>query len=375
MSVGMVSLSWSQVNTWRLSEHYLLKRADRRNLLEVVTGIGGVHAQLMSAAGLALWARVNGLTPADVADALWRGRSLIKTWAMRGTLHLLTARDFPLYVAAREALTIRRPPSYYTYHGVTLAELDAIMTGIPNTLSANPLTREQLAAALAQGAGSPNLRQVLLSGWGSLLKPSAFRGDLCFGPNQGQNVTFVRPSEWLGDLPTVEPQHGLREMARRYLTTYGPATAADFARWWGMAATPAKKLFQSLNDELAAVDVEGWPAWALASTLEPLLAIKAIPSVRLLPQFDAYVVGLARDCGAILPPEFKSRVYRPQGWISAVVLVDGRIAGTWTYDRQRRTVVKVNMFTPPSDRIKDGIETEAICLGNFLDSDIEVVYE
>ena len=101
LGIAMVTLSWSRVNAWRLSQHYLLPRADRQALLEVVTRIGGVHAQLMSAAELALWARVEDLLPTDVPDALWHDRSLIKTRAMRGTLHLLTASEFPLYVAAR----------------------------------------------------------------------------------------------------------------------------------------------------------------------------------------------------------------------------------------------------------------------------------
>jgi len=99
--IVMVALNWSQVNAWRLSQHHLLPRADRQTLLEVVTRIGGVQAQLMSAAELALWARVEDLLPTDVPDALWHDRSLIKTWAMRGTLRLLTTSEFPLYVAAR----------------------------------------------------------------------------------------------------------------------------------------------------------------------------------------------------------------------------------------------------------------------------------
>jgi hypothetical protein len=57
------------------------------------------------------------------------------------------------------------------------------------------MTREQLADGIAKRADNPNLRGVLLSGWGALLKPSAFRGDLCFGPNQGQNVTFGRQKQ------------------------------------------------------------------------------------------------------------------------------------------------------------------------------------
>ncbi len=330
----------------------------------------------MSAAELALGARLDGLSPAGVQNALWQERTLIKTWAMRGTLHLLTTSEFPLYVAARAAQTIRRPPSYYTYHGVTPAELEAIIDAIPQVLNDTPMTREQLAGAIAERAGQPNLGQVLLSGWGALLKPSAFRGDLCFGPSQGQNVTFVRPGRWIGEWQPLDPQEALQEMARRYLAAYGPAPAADFARWWGFQEGPAKKLFRSLGDEIEEVDVEGWPAWALRATLEHLQALEAPRSVNLLPQFDAYVIGLSRDCEPLLPAAYKGRVFRPQGWISAVVLVDGRMAGTWEYDSQRsQTTVKVSMFKPAAAGVKEGIAAEAERLGNFLNTKVVLVYE
>jgi hypothetical protein len=375
--VAMVSLSWRQVNAWRLSQHSLLQRADRKQLLQIVKRIGGVHAQLMSAAKLTLWARVENLSPTDVENALWRDRTLIKTWAMRGTLHLLAASDFPLYVAARSAISIRRPPSYYKYHGVTPAEYDAILESIPQTLGDAPMTREQLADAVAKQARKPKLREVLLSGWGALLKPSAFRGDLCFGPSQGHTprVTFVRPSQWVGDWTPVEPQEALKEIARRYLTTYGPATADDFARWWGFDASQAKKVFRALGDELEAVEVEGWKAWALASTLKPLKALKASRSVRLLPQFDAYTVGVSRNLEPILPQAHKSRIHRPQGWISAVVLVNGRMEGIWEYDNQgSKIAIKIEMFAPPPASVKRSIQAEAKRLGDYFGAKAELVY-
>lgn len=372
----MVTLNWSQVSAWRLSQHYLLQRAKRDELLDVVTRTGGIQAQLMPAAELALWARVEDLSAEDVRNTLWRERSLIKTWAMRGTLHVLNSSEFPLYVSARAALTIRRPPSYYTYHGVTPAELDAIMEGIPQALSDVPMTREQLADAVARRAGNPNLREVLLSGWGALLKPSAFRGELCFGPNQGQNVTFVRPGRWIGPWHASDPQQALMEMARRYLRAYGPATPDDFARWWGIQAGQAKRLFKSLGDDIAAVDVEGWQAWALTATLEPLKTIQAPHSVRLLPLFDAYVVGISRGCEYILPEIHRKRVYRPQGWISAVVLVDGRIQGVWEYDTQRsQTAVRITMFSQPTDQVKRDIQLETRRLGDFLNTKVVITYE
>src|ERR687895_138756 len=95
------SLTWPQVNAWRLSQHCLSPRLKRQDFLKAVTRTGGIQAQLTSAAEMALWARVDGLTWEDVQSALWRDRTLVKTWAMRGTLHLLSARDLPLYVAAR----------------------------------------------------------------------------------------------------------------------------------------------------------------------------------------------------------------------------------------------------------------------------------
>ena len=377
----MITLTWEQVQTWRLSQQYLLNRATPQALTEVVRRIGGVQAQLMSAAEWSLGARIESLSPGDVQNALWHERTLIKTWAMRGTLHLLAAGELPVLVAARQAITIHRPPSYYTYHGVTPEGMEAIIEAVPNVLSAEPMTREQMAQTIAERAGMPELRAVLTSGWGALLKPSAFRGEICFGPNQGQNVTFVKPDQWIPagervrEQQSSDPQTALQEMARRYLHAYGPATSDDFARWWGIQPAPAKRIFRSLGNELEVVEIEGWMAWALAAALEQMANLAATPSVRLLPQFDAFTLGLSRDCEPILPGEYKDRVYRPQGWISAVVLIDGRIEGTWEIKLQgSRAVVKVDLFAPQSGEIGESIRAEAERLGKFLDVEVDLVY-
>jgi hypothetical protein len=92
------------------------------------------------------------------------------------------------------------------------------------------VTRQQLADALVSHTGISALRELILhSSWGSPLKPSAFRGDLCFGPSQGQNVMFVNPRAWLGAWPSLEPEAALQAIVRRYLQAYGPATRNDFA--------------------------------------------------------------------------------------------------------------------------------------------------
>src|SRR5262245_39693256 len=103
MGCAMLKLTWPQVLAFWMQRHFLEERAARSNLLPVVSRICGLHAQIMSSAELAASARVEGLDSGDVSRALWQERTLVKIWAMRWTLHLFSADDYPLYLAALRA--------------------------------------------------------------------------------------------------------------------------------------------------------------------------------------------------------------------------------------------------------------------------------
>src|SRR5437763_12104676 len=117
----MLKLSWAQVAAWRVRRHFLDRRAPARSMLAVASRLCGLHAQLMSSAELTVWARVKDLDRLAVQRALWEDRSLIKTWAMRGTLHLLPAEELPLWHGALS--TSRRflkPAVWQKYFGITM---------------------------------------------------------------------------------------------------------------------------------------------------------------------------------------------------------------------------------------------------------------
>ncbi len=366
-----MQLTWNQVHAWRLARHHLLEPAKPAALLQVVQDICGLHAQLMPAAELSLSARVRDISPDDVQDALWKKRTLVKTWAMRGTLHLLTAADFPVYVAAMRTKKNFRRASWQKFHGVTLEELEAIMAGARAILTDTGMTREQLADALAEHTQTPKLAELLRSGWGAILKPVAFQGDICFGENQGQNVTFVLPRKWLGEWKPVKPDDALRELARRFLSAYAPATAEEFARWFGVDESDGKRLFRALVDDeaIVAVEIDDWKGWALPEAVEHMANAQPAHAVNLLPHFDTYTVTLAKQ--NLVPEVYRGRVYRPQGWIAPVVLVDGRIAGVWERDKK---TLNIDLFDPLTDAIRHGIEVESKRIGAFLDTEIETVY-
>lgn len=370
-------LTWPRVLAWRAGRQHLARRVPAAAALGVVSDIAGLHAQVMSSAELTLWARVEGLDARAVQDALWRDRTLVKTWALRGTLHLLPAAELPLWVAAQGRLRPRHHhPAWLRHHGLTRAQADAMLAAIPEALAGEPFTREELATEVAAGTGFAGLAAKLGGGFGDLLKPAAFAGHLVFAPNEGRNVRFTRPDRWLGGWENAEPETAGREVARRYLGAYGPATRGWFARWFGMTSAPAaERWLRELGEEIVPVHVEGTRAWMLNEHVEAAARAEPAGVVRLVPAFDHYVVAAPRDVEAVLPATARRRVYRPQGWLSPVLLLDGVMAGVWTHESAAgRVRVEVTPFGRLGAAVRAGARDEAERLAGHLGGELELTF-
>ena len=358
-------VSAGQVRAFRLARQHLTEPLPADRVVDVVAAVCGIQAQVMSAAELALWARSRGLSPGQVQEGLWETRELVKTWCMRGTLHLLPAREYGLWAAAlahRGSSWQNRP--WLKYFGVTLEEMRAWIDALAAGLDGEGRTREEVAALAPR-----RLREEVLRGWGTLLKPAAYEGVLIFGPSRGRNVTFVHPRDWLGADERPDGDEALRELLRRYLRAYGPATHEDFARWWGEGTVgPARRLLDSLGDDVMQVEAEGRHAWILAEDEAFIRSLEPPRSVHLLPNFDVYTLHY-RPREAFLPAGTYDRVYRQAGWISPVVLYDGAVAGLWERKGRR---LRVELLVRETKRLRAGIEREARRLADFLGTELEL---
>ena len=368
-------LTWERVRAWRLSRQHLHQRATREHLLGVIRDVCGLHAQVQSSMELQVWARVNDITRDDIRETLWGRRELARTWSMRGTLHVLTAEDLPLYVSALSQHGRWWKGAWLRMIGMSEKELRGVLEAIRDSLGANPITREELAERVAEKTGASG-RDLMLSGWGEMLKPAAFHGHLCSGPPRGQSVTFVRPDRWLTGWSLPRPESAWREMVRRYLGAYGPAGREEFGRWWGMQPAPAGRVLRASGDELTEVDIEGHRAWALSDDLLSLSKpVRHPPPPRLLPAFDVYVVG-TRPRASLVAARFENLVFRKAGWISPVLLVGGSAAGVWSHERKgARIEVTVTPFGKLRAADKKAITAEADGLGRFLDAPVSVSFQ
>lgn len=369
------AFSWDQVLGWRLRRQFLQQRAPSSDVLAVAAKIGGVQAQVMSSAELALWARVDDLDRRAVQTALWEDRTLVKSWAMRGTLHLFPSDDYPIWQGAASGRRHYYTEAYLKYFALSRDELDLVLDTIAEVLKGQMLSREELGAAVAERTGVPRFAESVQGSWGSILKPPAYLGNLCFAPSVDNKVRFTNPAEWLPRWQPVEPTTAKREVTRRYLSAYGPATRDELRLWWGVTARDADTMLRLLDGEIARVEIEGVPALALAKDLAEIEASGIERSIKLLPAFDQYVIAAPRDSTRVIPIGTKKLIYRNQGWLSPVLLINGQIAGVWKHERKgAKLLVQVAPFVKIPAWAKKGAEREAERLATFLGGSLELTW-
>jgi hypothetical protein len=368
------AISWQQALAWRMQRH-LLDPIGRRPVVDVVDRLCGVQAQVASSAELAIRVRRQTSRRGEVGRALRDGR-LVKTWAMRGTLHLLPPDKAGTFLSLMASGRPWERPSWERYFGVSPRQIEALRKAARAAVEVGPLTRDELATAVSSQRGLRHVGEALRSGWGTLLKPLAWQGDLCFGPSQGSRVTFMRPEDasprWRG-LP--DPDEAAPAAIVAYLRSYAPATIDAFGNWLAGGWFGKRQLrtwFSALEERLTELDVEGERAYVLAEDLDDLASVTPTKAVRLLPGFDQYVLGPGTGDGHVVPAARRTSVSRQSGWISPVVLAGGVVRGTWELDSDR---VRVAWFGEAGRPPRAALRAEVSRLSSILERDLRPVID
>ncbi len=181
------------------------------------------------------------------------------------------------------------------------------------------------------------------------------------------------PTVWTVGAAEIDPADACRELARRYLHIFGPATANGFARWAGISRRSASDAFASLEASLLPVRSPLGDEWLLAEDEPAMLAGQAAAApARLLPSGDAYFLLDGAERKLLVPREDqRQRLWTPRVWPGAL-LVDGDVRGTW---RRAQHTVRIESWARLSRGARDAIEAEANSLPlPGVDRPIEVVW-
>jgi hypothetical protein len=388
-------LTWRDVCARRLTRHGLAPRfdAESTSVADVAAAICGVHAQVPSAAEMSVAVRLPEVAGTDVKRALWTERSVVKTYGPRGTVHLLPARDLPMWIGALGAIPAP-PTSLPESARLTPRQCDEVVDAIAAALSGAELTIDELDKAVVNATGRWAADPVVPAfgdwwpRWRQALVIAARRGVLCFGPTRGRRVTYTEPATWIAGFRPDDAPTAAAELVRRYLHTYGPASPYDFAQWFGAPRAWAVDVFKSIEAELtraeiveipddpdvAALPVESGagPSWIIAGDTD---VPELDGAVRLLPYFDAYGIGCQPRRLLFPGPAQHRALHRGLAGVRPLLLVEGTVAGIWHHRvARRRITVTVELFGRLNLRHRHELEDEVTRIGATLRGETELTY-
>lgn len=335
--------------------------------VEVARAIAGAQAQDTYAGPLSFRSRSRRITAADVERARTEERSLLRTWVMRMTIHLIPSEDagwmLPLFEPAIEKWSRRRLEQL----GVPPATQDKAIGIVARALETEgPLTRPEAYERLAAAGIELNTQTRM-----HIALTLVTSGIACLGPDKGKTTCLVLRGDWLGKLPPFDRERALAELARRYLRGYGPATDRDFAYWSGLRLGEVRSGLDAIGGEVAETQVGDQKLLSLEKDR------KRLPSggqIRMLGHFDTYMLGW-RDRSFAVPPHGHRAVKEGGGgWVRPVVVEDGRVIGGWRSKRRgERIEVELNPFDPISATVRRAIDAEIEDIARFEGVPVDLV--
>lgn len=317
------------------------------------------HAGVLWSVGLRTGHRVEA-----VEQALATGE-VVRSWPMRGTLHLTAAEDAWWMADLLAGRAIARAATRFRQLELTDEVLGRARELVGEALvGGRALSRPRLFDLLRDNGIAPEGQRGI-----HLLGRLSQVGMLCQGPPDGRQPTFVLLDEWVPHRLRPSREEAMATLAERYVRSHGPATERDFAGWTGETLGFAREALGLLGARLVREQVDGTEM--LSHVESPPSAPR--PGVRLLPGFDEYLLGYKDRSAALRPDHARLTVPGGNGMFIPTVVASGEVVGLWRRTTRTRQVdVTVTPFDEPSARRARAVEGAAAAYGRFLGLPVRV---
>lgn len=335
---------------------------------QIVAWLGAMQAQDYLGTLWAVGLRLPGSTETIVEQAL-NDRTIVRTWPMRGTLHIVAAADVRWMLDLLAPRRLAQSAGRRKQLGIDETTLARSRDVCRETLQGGKQLALPAMFALLQAHGIATTGQRGIHILGHL----AQEGLLCLGAREGKQFTFTLLDEWAPRAQSLALDAASAELARRYFMSHGPATVRDFAWWTGQTLGAARSGLAAAAAHLEQVQIEGKMYWAA-----PVASRKndQASGVHLLPGFDEYMLGY-QDRSAILAPEHAPRIHPgANGMLNATLIVNGRIQGLWRRTLKKKAVrVAISPFVPLSAAQKQSAAAAAERYAAFLELSLELEWQ
>ena len=325
---------------------------------EVVAWLVAVQAQDYAGAKWSISLRLPGHTDADIEQAI-DDKTIVRTWAMRGTLQFVAAADIHWLLALLAPRLIAGGARRYRELELdqrTLARSDAVLTKALQ--GGQQLTRTELLAILQHNGISTQGQRAPY-----MLQHASLNGLICQGVTRRNNPTYMLLTEALPQGKTLEHDEAIAELAKRYFISRSPATLQDFVWWSGLTVADARTGLEAVQSQLIHEIIDGQTYWLSASRSTRRASSS---TAYLLPGFDEYLLSY-KDRTASLDVPHYNRLTPTNGMLPATIVIAGRVVGTWkrTFSKGA-AVIASNPFAPLTATQSRAFTAAARRYGEFL---------
>lgn len=336
-----------------------ISSSELSSVAEVVRWMTAMQAQDLAGAKWSIGLRLPGSVESDIDAALAEG-TIVRSWPMRGTLHVVAPEDLRWMLGLTSERLIKGATERRAALELTHAQLERAREAVIGALTGGRiLTRDEIYAVFDRAGVSPTGQRGYHALW--YLSQS---GTLCFGPPDEKQQTFVLFDEWIAESRTLDRDEALGELATRYFRSHGPATIRDFAWWSSTTLGDARIGLAIARDALTCFDRDGESYYCAAdATREP-----GPDGLRLLPGFDEFLLGYQDRRPQLAPRNAQRVVPGGNGMFLSTIVRDGEVIGTWKRTLSSRGVtLRARPFTASSDRLKRGFERAGRRYARFLE--------
>jgi hypothetical protein len=357
-SPSMAATAQQLLISRRLRNQHLTGQG-RREPLQVVSSLGALQAQDFPAAKWAIGVRAPGCDNAAVEEAFNAG-SILRTHVLRPTWHFVAAEDIKWMVELSAPRVHAANAYYYRQAGLDAKVLARSCAMISRVLEGrNYQTRAELAVALKKAkvpADGLKLAYIMMH--------AELDGVICSGPRRGKQFTYALLSERAPQAPSLDRRAAIAELTERYFTSHGPATVRDFVWWSGLTVKDAQHGIEAAGSTLHRETIDGRDYWS--ATPRSVAAARGCTAL-LLPNYDEYLIAYKDRGGVVDSARAANIVARSNGAFPHHLVIDGRLAGSWTRTLRGNSVLievaPYNKLTPAQSR---AVMSAVDCYGEFL---------
>jgi hypothetical protein len=367
----MKEVGFDKVNRFCLKKHHLTDSSKSDDILKITNDICGLHATSSSTLYISLFVRTNNFEKEDLNQHLYTLKNLGKIRFVRGTTYVLTKEMIPIAYSATKGIFSTLSERYAEYHGINRKEYNKISKKVLELLQGKSMSASEIKDNLGNTSKiSPVINLMCDSG---LIIRSTPRSGWKSNLHTYQPLDEYFPGL---DLFSIKENEARREVVKRYIAGFGPASAMDISWWTGFTKTEIRRILEELEEDINQISIIGEDdRYYILNSDDRSLRITrggGKPQVTLLPGLDPYIMGYKiRD--RYLDEKHFNYIFDRSGNGAASIMIDGNIVGVWDYEEKPKSLVKIYLFKKVIKDMKSEIRAKAEDIGKFIaDGEVKV---